>query len=150
MTWFRTLAWLRWVAFLVLLALSVNSSRAQDPQQEEFPMENMKGLEINCGVVSWNNNPQKPVLSMVCPPLEVFAPLYIYMKVTQTLPQIKVRGLGEVLARPKEQIKIRPTGRELMVLLKVLKEGKSQPEAIWVGFDEVVKMGLQPRARSVR
>src|SRR3989442_3963268 len=42
--------------------------------------------DIQCSVADWKNTAPKPVLTLLCPPQEVFAPLRVYLKLSSLKP----------------------------------------------------------------
>ena len=94
--------------------------------------------EVKCSVVEWNVTMPRPVLTLVCPPEEVFAPLRVYFKLSWAMPKDIPSNYLNILAPPRAQTKLHWTRAELHVLLPIKGEGGGKAETKWVIFTEVV------------
>lgn len=95
-------------------------------------------VEVKCAVVAWNVAPPKPVLTLVCPPEEVFAPLRVYFKLSWAASGDIPSNYLNILAAPKALTKLHWTRTELHVWLPIKGEGGGKVETKWVIFTEVV------------
>ncbi len=95
-------------------------------------------VEVKCAVVAWNVAPPKPVLTLVCPPEEVFAPLRVYFKLSWAASGEIPSNYLNILAVPKALAKLHWTRTELHVWLPIKGEGGGKIETKWVIFTEVV------------
>jgi len=118
--------------WVVLLAVTLNSG--VDPKP--------KKTDIECAVLEWGADASKPTLGILCPPKDVYAPLRVYMKVSQDPPAKKIT----LVNRPRTWIRLRKES-SCLIWLTFLEEGQEHPRTDWLAFDEIVGMGLIPSVR---
>jgi hypothetical protein len=94
--------------------------------------------DIKCSVLEWNTGLPKPILTLVCPPEEVFAPLRVYFKLSWATPEDVPSDYLAIVATPRGQMKFHWTRDELHVLLPIKREGREKRQVKWVVFTEVV------------
>lgn len=103
--------------------------------------------DVDCTVVQWSETP-KPVLTLLCPPQEVFAPLRILIKLSWLKPEDAPVKPSSISVVPGTLTKLHTNKTVAMVWLNIEVEGKNQPQAKWVNFNGVVDVALLPRTRS--
>lgn len=103
--------------------------------------------DIDCSIHAWDPDSQKPVLTLLCPPEPVFAPLRVYLRLSWLKPEDVPRDVGRVIARPKSATRIRTNKETLMVRLEVAEEPGRHSKAKWVNFNGVVDVALIKEAR---
>lgn len=105
--------------------------------------------DVDCTVVHWSDAPQ-PVLTLLCPPQEIFAPLRIVLKLSWLKPEDAPVKPSAISATPGTLTKLHTSKTVATVWLTVKEDGKDQPQARWVSFSGVVDVALLPRTRSNR
>ena len=103
--------------------------------------------DVDCTVVQWSETP-KPVLTLLCPPQEVFAPLRIVIKLSWLKPEDAQVKLSSISVVPGALTKLHTSKTSATVWLSVKEEGKDQPQAKWVSFNGVADVALLPRNRA--
>ncbi len=105
--------------------------------------------DIQCSVADWKNTAPKPVLTLLCPPQEVFAPLRVYLKLSWLKPEDVPGNSANILAPPKTPTKLRTNKGGALVWLNFDPAAKEKPQAQWVQFNGVVDVALlaEPRNR---
>ena len=142
--------WLKPGLALLLIACFAGRASAQNLQKELATPVPVERAPINCAVLSWEYTPSRPLLTLVCPPEDVFAPLRVYLKLSHSAPKGKARDYQKIAVQPGELTKMRSAETEALIWLKVQEDGKAKPTAQWMPFDEIVKVGLFDGARRSR
>jgi len=104
--------------------------------------------DIKCAIVEWNPDASTPKLTLLCPPLEVFAPLRVYLTLSWEKPEQVPRDYRKIIASPKTPTKMRSTRKGVFVWLKVQRNHEGEPPVRWVSFNYLVGIGLQPNSGS--
>jgi len=106
--------------------------------------------DIDCIVAQWSPTPTRPVLTLICPPNTVFAPLRVLIKLSWMKPEGTHMDLQEIFAFAGSPTKIRTNKTAVQVWLQVTEKnenGERKPHARWVGFDAVVDVALCGNAK---
>lgn len=141
---------------LLLLVLSAGPLGGQNPGQlgggQPSPLPATTGdpltiapidlPDIDCAIHEWNPSSPKPVLTLLCPPRPVFAPLRVYLKLSWMKPEDVPVDVGKIIARPRELTRIRTNKSAVMVRLAVAGERGQLAQAKWVSFNGVVDVAL--------
>jgi hypothetical protein len=101
--------------------------------------------DIDCVVAQWSPAPTRPVLTLICPPNTVFAPLRVLIKLSWMKPDSTQFDLQGILALPGSPTKIRTNRNAVQVWLQTTEKngnGGRKPRARWVGFDAVVDVAM--------
>ena len=98
--------------------------------------------DIDCVVGEWRPNPTKPVLTLICPPGTVFAPLRVLIKLTWMKTEDVPVYAEHILAPAGTLTKIRTKKSAAQVWLQVDEKGERKNRSIWVGFSGVVDVAL--------
>lgn len=95
--------------------------------------------DVNCTIVGWKSDADRPVLSLLCPPKAVFAPLRVYVKLSWMHPaDVSAEG---IVAPVNAETRIRTNKKSAMVWLKTARSGGILHYE-WVPFNGVVDMAL--------
>jgi hypothetical protein len=105
--------------------------------------------DVECTVVQWSETP-KPVLTLLCPPMEVFAPLRIILKLSWLKPEDAPVKPSTISVVPGTLTKLHTNKTDASVWLSIKEEGKNQPQAKWVSFNGVADVALLPRTRTTK
>jgi hypothetical protein len=105
--------------------------------------------DVECTVVQWSETP-KPVLTLLCPPKEVFAPLHIVIKLSWLKPEDAPVKPSAISVVPGTLTKLHTSKTVATVWLSIKQEGKDQAQARWVSFNGVVDVALLPRTRTTK
>jgi len=106
--------------------------------------------DIDCIVAEWSPTPTRPILTLICPPNTVFAPLRVLIKLSWMKPEDTRVTSQEILAFPGNPTKIRTNKTAVQVWLQTTEKnenGGRKPRARWVGFDAVVDMAMCGHAK---
>src|SRR5262245_22078099 len=101
--------------------------------------------DIDCIVAQWSPTPTRPILTLICPPTTVFAPLRVLIKLSWMKPEDTHVDLQQILALARSTTKIRTNKTAVQVWLKVTgknENGERKPHTKWVDFDAVVDVAL--------
>lgn len=101
--------------------------------------------DIDCVVAQWSPTPTRPVLTVICPPNTVFAPLRVLIKLTWMKSESIQFDLREILALPGNPTKIRTNKNAVQVWLQTAEKnenGGRKPRSRWVGFDAVADVAI--------
>ncbi len=140
---------------LLSLALATHLLRAQTPgkpcdQTYSLPATTGEPLtiapvdlpDIDCSIREWNAAPPKPLLTLLCPPEAVFAPLRVYLRLSWMKPEDVPTDVGRIIVQPTGWTKIRTNRTAVMVRLDVARETGQNPRPTWVSFNGVVDVAL--------
>jgi len=105
--------------------------------------------DVECTVVQWSETP-KPVLTLLCPPKEVFAPLRIVIKLSWLKPEDAPVKPAAISVVPGTLTKLHTNKTVATVWLSIKEEGKDQAQAKWVSFNGVADVALLPRTRTTK
>jgi hypothetical protein len=106
--------------------------------------------DIDCIVADWSPTPTRPILTLICPPNTVFAPLRVLIKLSWMKREDTYITSQEILAFPGNPTKIRTNKTAVQVWLQTTEKsesGERKPHARWVGFDAVVDVALCGHAK---
>ncbi len=112
---------------------------------EDFPKtpDGKKHSEIKCSILGWETQSPSPMLTLVCPPKLVFAPLYVYFRLSWATPREVPRDLQSLLATPKFQTKVEPHRSSMRVWLKTEATDDEKAGGRWVEFTRVTIYHLE-------
>ncbi len=96
-----------------------------------------KHSEIKCSVLDWEAQLPSPTLFLVCPPKLVFAPLYVYFRLTWASPGDVPKDLETIVASPKSQTKVEPLRTAMRVWLQTNTQGGGHTDGKWIEFNRV-------------
>jgi hypothetical protein len=98
--------------------------------------------DVDCVVQRWKGDGAKPVLTLLCPPAQVFAPLRVLIKLSWMKPEDAPVNPIDILALPGAATKIRTCKAAAFVWLQVRKKEGGQSRSVWVSFTGVVDVAL--------
>lgn len=136
---------------LLLLCLSGSITRSQpshSQQEGSLSFQPVAAFQknpkrpLNCAVVRWNKGPEKPVLTLICPPEEVFAPLRVVFGLSWSQPTDIPPQVGNVTLSPGDLVRFRLDSKDAHVLVPVRRAVDRQTERGWLRFTAVVQVGL--------
>ena len=97
--------------------------------------------EVQCGIVHWTADPSLPVLTVVCPPRPVFAPLHVYLQFTWRKTEDLPKDLARIVAEPGNLTKLVLRNPAARLWLGVKKRKSEDVKERWITFS--VLRGLQ-------
>jgi hypothetical protein len=97
--------------------------------------------DVSCTVARWDKSGSKPVLTLLCPPQAIFAPLRVYVKLSWMQPRNVPHNYQEIIAPANAATKIRTTKISAWVWLG-MKEPNRELHYDWIPFDGVVDVAL--------
>ena len=106
--------------------------------------------DIQCSVFSWRSTPLTPILTLLCPPADVFAPLHVYLLLSWRDQENAPSYAQGIKASPNSLTFLRTSKTTALVSLDVLNKETNRFERRWVSFDAVVDVALSAELRSVR
>lgn len=98
--------------------------------------------EIECVVAEWRPTPPKPVLTLICPPSSVFAPLRVLIKFSWMKPEDAPVSPEQILAPAGTPTKIRTNKTNAQILLPVDENGEHKLRNTWISFNAVADVAL--------
>ena len=144
-----------WRGALLVLAIAVAPIGGQTPIQSDeqtnpLPATTGEPLtiapvdrpDIDCSIHEWNPRRPKPLLTLLCPPEVVFAPLRVYLRLSWMKPDDVPVDVARIIARPRSSTKLRTNKSAVLVRLKVAPQTGQDTQTKWVGFNGVVDMAL--------
>ncbi len=106
--------------------------------------------DVDCSIQEWNTRSREPQITLLCPPVNVFAPIRVYLKLSWLKPEDVPEDVGRIVALPNTSTRIRTNKKAVSVRLNVAGEpAKGQP-AKWVDFTGVVDVALITDSRRSR
>ena len=114
------------------------------PLARATPVQPPDRPEIKCSVVAWDSSSRsrKPVLTLLCPAEEVFAPLHVHIKLSwekaEDVPTVLVRSLVPL----KTLVRVRTTAEAAFVRLSILEDLNSKPREEWFSFTAALDIAL--------
>jgi hypothetical protein len=96
--------------------------------------------DVHCSIVGWDKSGNKPVLTLLCPPKAIFAPLRVYVKLSRTQSG-EADTYQDIVAQTNAPTKLHTTKRSAWVWLGVRKANQKIRDS-WVPFDAVVDVAL--------
>ena len=108
----------------------------------------VKGGQIKCAVVEWEGSAPKPVLTVVCPPPDVFTPLRVFLKFSWTDVKVVPKDVAKVVAEPRTETKILLDRSNIKVSLRVSKGGDDSGKEKWMAFDALQGFAIVPSAEA--
>ncbi len=99
--------------------------------------------EIKCSLLGWEAQSPTPTLTLVCPPKLVFAPLYVYFRLSWATPREVPRDLQSLMATPKVLTKVEPRRNSMRVWLKTQGTDDEKAGGRWVEFTRVAIYHLE-------
>ena len=98
--------------------------------------------DIDCVVAEWRPTATRPVLTLICPPSAVFAPLRVLIKLSWMKSEDVSVEPEQILALEGSPTKIRTNKTAAQVWLQVNEKGERKPRNTWIGFTAVVDVAL--------
>jgi hypothetical protein len=98
--------------------------------------------DIDCLVASWAPTAKRPEITLICPPLTVFAPIRVLIKLSWMKPEDAPITPEHIFAPTGTLTKIRTKKTLAEIWLPVGKERNDAPRGTWVGFNAVVDVAL--------
>jgi hypothetical protein len=139
------------VAFLAAPRPISSQSEPKDPIEgsllpattgEPLTITPLDTKSIDCIVADWRPIPTRPVLTLICPPSTVFAPLRVLIKFSWMKTQDVPANHEHILAPAGSPTKIRTNKTAVQVWLQVDEKGEGKPQSTWIGFNAVVDVAL--------
>ena len=139
------------IAAVLAVPLSILSQSGQkDPVGNLLPatvgepltIKPLDMADIDCAVGEWHPTGTKPILTLICPPNTVFAPLRVLIKFSWMKSEDIPVEAQQILAPPGSPTKIRTNKNAAQVWLQVIDKGERKPRSTWVGFTGVVDIAL--------
>jgi hypothetical protein len=98
--------------------------------------------DINCSILEWKNDSPKPTLSVLCPPQDTFAPVYLFLKLSWLKSEDVPSSVRGITARAHTVTKIRTTKSAAWVWLAVKEKSDAAPRGTWIAFGAVANIAL--------
>jgi hypothetical protein len=98
--------------------------------------------DINCSILEWKDDSPKPTLSVLCPPQDTFAPVYLFLKLSWLKPEDVPSSARSITAAAKMVTKIRTTKSAAWVWLGVKEKVDAASHGTWVAFNAVADIAL--------
>jgi len=99
--------------------------------------------DVDCVVAQWDLAGSKPVLTLICPPQAVFAPLRVLLKFSWMKSQDAPVDPKQILARAGALTKVRTNRNSVLIWLRV-SDRKGEAQESWVAFNAVVDVAMLP------
>ena len=109
---------------------------------EPLTIKPLDMADIDCVVAEWRPTAMRPVLTLICPPSTVFAPLRVLIKLSWMKSEDVSVEPEQILAPEGSPTKIRTNKTAAQVWLHVNEKGERKPRSTWVGFTAVVDVAL--------
>lgn len=104
----------------------------------------IRASDIKCAIVEWDGSSPKPVLTVVCPPPEIFTPLRVFLKFSWMDAKDVPKDAAKVVAEPKAATKIQFDRANIKVLLKLSKGADDSGKEKWMAFDALQGFAIIP------
>lgn len=135
-------------ALFLLLALAPQPGLTQKDQVARSRTKEAQGgaefrpKEILCAVVEWNITAPAPVLTLHCPPDEVYAPLAVRIRLSWARPEDVPGDYLDLVAPRGMHTHLVRTEKGLQVRLRIQRDGEKNAREIWVVFNQVDGVAL--------
>jgi hypothetical protein len=96
---------------------------------------------LKCELVEWVNEAPKPILTIACPPQDVYAPLRIYFGFSWERAEEVPPNAGQILVTPKTLTRVHFSSNQALIWLKVSEKGE-KPREQWVQFTAITRIGI--------
>lgn len=110
--------------------------------EEPFTLVPLDMHDVDCVVAQWRPTPSKPILTLICPPNTVFAPLRVLIRLSWMKPEEVPVKPEHIQAPVGAQTKIRTNKTAAQVLLQLDENGDHKYRNAWIGFNAVVDVAL--------
>ncbi len=101
--------------------------------------------DVDCAVLQWNeHSSDAPILTLLCPPSQIFAPLRVLVKLTWRDEEQAPVDSEKLLIAPGEKTRLRTRKDRALIQLTVL-DNKGRPRKTWVSFTGVADVALLPK-----
>jgi hypothetical protein len=121
--------------------LSDSWQRNPNPFQ---PGSAIKTSEIKCSIIEWDRSAPKPILTVVCPPPEVFTPLRVFLKFSWMEARDVPKDVAKVVAEPRAATKILLDKANIRVFLKISKGADDSGKHKWMAFNALQGFAIVP------
>ena len=108
------------------------------------PGSNIRSSEIKCSIIEWDGSAPKPVLTVVCPPPEVFTPLRVFLKFSWMEARDVPKDAAKVVAEPRAATKILLDKANIKVFLKISKGADDAGKEKWMAFNALQGFAIIP------
>jgi hypothetical protein len=108
------------------------------------PGSTTKPAEIKCSIIEWDRSAPKPVLTVVCPPPEVFTPLRVFLKFSWMEGRDVPKDAAKVVAEPRAATKILLDKANIKVFLKISKGADDSGKEKWMAFNALEGFAIVP------
>jgi hypothetical protein len=108
------------------------------------PGSDLRASDIKCSIVEWDNASPKPVLTVVCPPPEVFTPLRVFLKFSWMDAKDVPKDVAKVVAEPRTGTKIQFDRANIKVFLKLSKGAEDSTKEKWMAFNALQGFAIIP------
>jgi hypothetical protein len=129
-------------------SITHNSTMLEDAWQRNQnpfkPGNTLKSGEIKCAIVEWDGSTPKPVLTVVCPPPEVFTPLRVFLKFSWMDAKDVPKDAAKIVAEPRTETKILLDKANIKVFLKLSKGGDDSGKEKWMAFNALQGFAIIP------
>jgi hypothetical protein len=100
--------------------------------------------DIKCSIIEWDATSPKPVLTVVCPPPEIFTPLRVFLKFSWMDAKDVPKDVAKVVAEPRAATKIQFDRASIKVLLKLSKGADDSGKEKWMAFNALQGFAIIP------
>jgi hypothetical protein len=121
---------------------SIEGSLLPATTGEPLTIKPLNMQDIDCIVAQWRPTPTKPILTLICPPNTVFAPLRVLIKLSWMKTEDVPVNPEHILAPAGTPTKIRTNKTAAQVLLQADENGEGKLRSTWIGFNAVVDVAL--------
>jgi hypothetical protein len=108
------------------------------------PGSSIKTSEIKCSIIEWDRSAPKPILTVVCPPPEVFTPLRVFLKFSWMEARDVPKDAAKVVAEPRATTKIVLEKANIKVFLKISKGAEDSGKQRWMAFNALQGFAIVP------
>ena len=122
--------------------LPVEGSRLPAMTGQPLTLTPLDMRGIDCVVAQWQPTTTRPVLTLICPPPLVFAPLHVLVKLAWMKTEDVPVNPERILAPVGTPTKIRTNKAAAEVMLQVGEKGEHKPRSTWIGFNAVMDVAL--------
>ncbi len=133
------------LAILLLAMPLIGFAQSQSPSaQELLPRRSgpAPAHPLKCAVMAWEQTGDKPSLTLICPPEDVYSPIRLVLKLSWKEVKEIPDGLRDLELFPGDIAKVKLSSKAAVALLRIRADVRGRPGHKWVKFNELLQVGI--------
>lgn len=97
---------------------------------------------VSCAVVRYEPSELQPILHLLCPSPEIYAPLYVHLALTWSEPTEVPQDMRNMLVQPDSPAKFKSINGNARAELTLYNAQRTRSQKEWVEFTRISNVGL--------